>query len=201
MAEERTYTDTETSSAPSEGATSRSVLVSESPEQPDRSGPRRSWKGNALLWTLCVIVWFAFDRVTKVFFDENFTPGDVVVSNIAGLFQFDLVHNRGVARGAFAGEIPLIVVLTAVVCVLILAFSLYWARSASRTEMVALGLLFAGGIGNLFDRVTLGYVVDFITPIFIDFPTFNIADIGVTCGVILLAIVWVVQIVREGKKE
>ena len=40
----------------------------------------------------------------------------------------------------------------------------------------------AGGLGNALDRFTLGYVVDFIEPVFIDFPVFNVADIGVTCG-------------------
>ena len=43
----------------------------------------------------------------------------------------------------------------------------------------------AGGIGNALDRFTLGYVVDFIEPVFIDFPVFNVADIGVTCGFVL----------------
>ena len=45
--------------------------------------------------------------------------------------------------------------------------------------------MFAGGLGNAVDRFTLGYVVDFIDPVFIDFPTFNIADIGVTCGFVI----------------
>ena len=43
--------------------------------------------------------------------------------------------------------------------------------------------------------------MDFITPLFIDFPTFNVADIGVTCGIALLAACWIVQILREGKQN
>ena len=49
-------------------------------------------------------------------------------------------------------------------------------------------LVVAGGLGNAFDRFMLGYVVDFINLTFIDFPVFNIADIGVTCGFVLAAI-------------
>ena len=110
-----------------------------------------------------------------------------------------MVHNKGVAWGAFAGNIPIIAIATSLMCIGIAVFSLYWARRSSAPEMIGLGLLFAGGIGNLYDRIVQGYVVDFITPLFIDFPTFNIADIGVTCGIALLAICWIVQIVHEGK--
>ena len=46
----------------------------------------------------------------------------------------------------------------------------------------------AGGIGNALDRFTLGYVVDFIETTFIDFPVFNVADIGVTCGFVLFVL-------------
>ena len=110
-----------------------------------------------------------------------------------------MLHNKGVAWGAFAGNIPIIAIATSLMCIGIAAFSFYWARRSSMPEMIGLGLLFAGGIGNLYDRIAQGYVVDFITPLFIDFPTFNIADIGVTCGIALLAICWIVQIVHEGK--
>lgn len=156
---------------------------------------------NLTLWAVVAVVWFIFDRATKLFFDGNFQVGDVVVSNIAGLVRFNLVHNVGVAWGMFAGQIPVIVIFTALMCLVIAAFSVYWARSCTKLEMFALAILFSGGIGNLVDRVAYGYVVDFITPLFIKFPTFNVADIGVTCGVVLLAIAWIVQIVREGKTE
>ena len=65
---------------------------------------------------------------------------------------------------------------------------------ANGFEMVGLGLLVAGGIGNFIDRLVYGYVVDFITPTFINFPTFNIADIGVTCGIVLAAIGYLYQL-------
>lgn len=155
---------------------------------------------NAALWGLVVVAWLIFDRATKIYFD-SYSVGDVVISSIGGLLRFNLVHNTGMAWGAFSGEVPVIAIFTTLLCVAIAVFSLYWAREASWPEMAALAILFAGGIGNLYDRVVYGYVVDFITPLFIDFPTFNVADIGVTCGVALLAILWIVQAVREGKAE
>lgn len=144
-------------------------------------------------------MWFVLDRVTKAIIDGSFSVGDVLLSDIAGLVQFNLVHNRGVAWGAFSGAVPVISVVTALMCVAIAAFAVYSAKHYGKLEAVALGLLFAGGIGNLFDRIVNGYVVDFITPLFIDFPTFNIADIGVTCGIALMFIALIIQLVKEGK--
>ena len=149
----------------------------------------------------CAFLWCVIDRATKIFFDGNFKVGQVAVPDILGVLQLDLVHNKGVAWGAFAGNVPVIAIVTALMCLAIAVFAVYWARRSSVLEMVGLGLLFAGGIGNLYDRIFQGYVVDFITPLFIDFPTFNVADIGVTCGIALLAVCWIVQILREGKQS
>lgn len=154
---------------------------------------------NLALWAGCAFLWCVIDRLAKNYFDSNFHVGQIAVPDIFGLVQLNLVHNRGVAWGAFSGNIPIIAIATSLMCIGIAVFSLYWARRSSAPEMIGFGLLFAGGVGNLYDRIVQGYVVDFITPLFIDFPTFNIADIGVTCGIALLAICWIVQIVHEGK--
>lgn len=53
-------------------------------------------------------------------------------------------------------------------------------------QLFSIGVVVAGGIGNAIDRFVTGYVVDFICFDFINFPVFNIADIGVTCGVVIL---------------
>lgn len=156
---------------------------------------------NLAIWVGCAFLWCVIDRATKVFFDANFRVGQVAVPDVLGILQLNLVHNKGVAWGAFAGNVPVVAIVTALMCVGIAIFAVYWTRRSSAVEMIGLGLLFAGGIGNLYDRIFQGYVVDFITPLFIDFPTFNVADIGVTCGIALLAICWIVQILREGKQS
>ena len=53
-------------------------------------------------------------------------------------------------------------------------------------QLFCVAIVAAGGIGNAVDRLATGYVVDFICFDFIDFPVFNIADIGVTCGILIL---------------
>ena len=158
-----------------------------------------SFQRNLALWGGCAFLWFVLDRATKAFIDASYSVGDVFLSDIASLLQFNLVHNRGVAWGAFSGAVPVISVVTALMCLAIAAFAVYSAKHYGKLEAIALGLLFAGGIGNLFDRIFNGYVVDFITPLFIDFPTFNIADIGVTCGIALLFIALVLQMAKEAK--
>ena len=75
-----------------------------------------------------------------------------------------------------------------ILCVLIAVCAFFASREASLLEMVGLALVFAGGIGNMVDRLIHGYVIDFIAPVFIDFPTFNIADMGITCGIICVLV-------------
>lgn len=158
-----------------------------------------SFKRNLALWGGCAFLWFVLDRVTKALIDGNYAVGDVVVPDFFGLIQLNLVHNRGVAWGAFSGAVPVISIVTAAMCVAIAVFAAYSAKHYGRLEAFSLGLLFAGGVGNLVDRVANGYVVDFITPLFVDFPTFNVADIGVTCGIALLFIALIAQMAKEAK--
>ncbi len=158
-----------------------------------------AFRRNLALWGGCAVLWFVLDRVTKVAINGNYAVGDVVVPDIFGLIQLNLVHNRGVAWGAFSGAIPVISIVTAAMCVAIAVFAVYSARHYGMLEAISLGLLFAGGVGNLVDRIANGYVVDFITPLFMDFPTFNVADIGVTCGIALLFIALIAQMAREPK--
>lgn len=153
------------------------------------SGVRLVCGRKVAAWALVALVWLFLDRVTKHVFDEH-APGTVVVPDVAnlGIVKLNLVHNFGAAWGSFSGHVPVLAVFTGVLCLAILVVSVVWATHATGVELFALGILFAGGIGNLYDRIVQGYVTDFITPLFIDFPTFNVADIGVTVGIFLLCV-------------
>ena len=72
---------------------------------------------------------------------------------------------------------------------------------ATALETCALSLIAAGGIGNAIDRFVNGFVVDFIDLTFMDFPVFNIADIGVTCGFVLLVIGYLLATRPPSRKE
>ncbi len=131
----------------------------------------------------------AFDALGKIWAVAALTPEEGAAVRIdAGLLDFTLVHNTGAAFGIGANATWLFVVVTIVIVAAAIAW--IWAgRCRSLLPVVSFGLLVGGGIGNFIDRVTLGYVVDFIEFSFVDFPVFNVADICITIGVVLL-LVW-----------
>ena len=142
-------------------------------------------KRNACLMACVAVVWLAIDLATKAFFDSGaYTVGQDVAGPFLGLFKFTLVHNTGAAWGLFAGNTWALGVFSLVVCVVLVVYLMAFNPNAKVGEAVALGLVLAGGLGNAYDRFFTGYVVDFINVTFMDFPVFNIADIGVTCGIV-----------------
>ncbi len=104
-----------------------------------------------------------------------------------GLIDFTLVHNTGAAFGIGSQSTWLFIIIASVIVLGIILW-LALSKNLKLGLVVALSLLAAGGIGNVVDRILFGYVVDFIEFTFIDFPVFNVADICVTAGVILLFI-------------
>lgn len=103
---------------------------------------------------------------------------------IGSWIGLDYVQNSGAAFGILAGQ-PL---LLAIAAVLASALFVGMMRTTLRTHPlvpVAVGLVLGGAIGNLLDRIRLGYVVDFVAVG--TFPRFNIADSAITIGLILMA--------------
>lgn len=164
-------------------------------ENDSRLKQKSAQKGgrNFVIYALVAIVWLAADVLTKQHFDGKYSPGDVISDSFFGIFQFRLVHNTGAAWGLFGDSTSLLGMLSLVVCVVIFGYFIYVRKHASMGETLGLALVLAGGIGNAIDRFTLGYVVDFIEFSFIDFPVFNIADIGVTCGFALVLISMIIK--------
>ena len=137
---------------------------------------------------LCVVaVWVLLDQLTKSRF-SGMEPDAILAGPFAGIFDIRLVHNTGGAWGIFSDSTLGLGAFSLVVCAVISAFFFATIRQETGLQTVSLALIVAGGIGNAIDRFTQGYVTDFIEFSFIDFPVFNIADIGVTCGFALLII-------------
>lgn len=152
---------------------------------------------NLTLFVGCVLFWFILDRITKVCIESAYAVGTHGIAYLDTIIRIDLVHNTGAAWGAFSGSTTTIALVGIALCAVVLAFALYERRVAPKLEMFGLALVLAGGLGNLYDRFVLGYVIDMITPVFISFPTFNVADIGVTCGIALVIISLIVQVIQE----
>lgn len=134
------------------------------------------------------LVWLCLDILTKSWLSGNYAQGEVITDPILGLVRLHLVHNTGAAWGMFGDSTFALGVMSSVVCIVLTAYLFYTSPRASLLEVLGIALVVAGGLGNAIDRFTLGYVVDFIEPVFIDFPVFNVADIGVTCGFVLFLV-------------
>lgn len=133
------------------------------------------------------VVWLAADRLTKIHFDQ-YSLGEHIGGPYGGLFQFTLVHNTGAAWGIFSGSTFMLGLFSVALSIAGAVLVVEFARRSNWVFVLGGSLVVAGGIGNAVDRFALGYVVDFIRLSFIDFPVFNIADIGVTCGFALVII-------------
>lgn len=146
---------------------------------------------NLLFFAGCALAWLLIDAITKIYCEAQGLGS--LLACIPDVLCIRVVHNYGAAWSMFEGNVVPLVVVALVICVVLLAYAVYESPQATLPEMLALALVFAGGIGNMLDRIVRGYVVDMIAPLFIDFPTFNVADIGVTCGIALLLICLVVK--------
>ena len=103
-----------------------------------------------------------------------------------GLFHFTYVQNTGAAFSSFEGQQWLFALIFAVFTG-IMGFELFKNTMGFKPfERWCLAAIWAGGLGNMIDRVRLGYVVDMIEVEFIRFPVFNVADCFITCGCVLL---------------
>jgi signal peptidase II len=110
-----------------------------------------------------------------------------------GLLPLTLAFNKGAAFGIRLGEDSRwFFVPVTMIALVLLALLLAQSRRDDFLRLVALSLVVSGAVGNLYDRVRWSRgVVDFIGPVnlgFADFPIFNVADIAITCGAVLLAL-------------
>lgn len=138
-----------------------------------------------MLWLIIAVLITAADQLVKLLIVSNADVGDVLVS--LPLTDITYVKNTGAAFSIMSGKISVLTVISAVFCVGVV---IYWIKKKPSHPLMcaALTMMFAGALGNAIDRIVRGFVVDFIQVTFINFPVFNIADIGITLGAILLVI-------------
>ena len=153
-------------------------------ERDGRGAPSRKALRNAVVYAVVLVVWVLLDAVTKKAVNA-YEIGQVIAGPFLGLFRLKLVHNTGMAWGMLSDSTFFLGVTSVAVCLVLTGYLFATARRASLAQTLGISLVVAGGIGNAIDRFAQGYVVDFIDLVFMDFPVFNIADIGVTCGFVL----------------
>lgn len=131
----------------------------------------------------------ALDQVTKALVRGSLVPGKPVTL-IPHVMDLSLVYNTGAAFSMGEGK-GLLFVLVAAGIALGCAV-LAWREDVVPVPLVVtLGCVAGGGVGNAIDRVVAGKVTDFFATTFMDFAVFNVADIFITCGVIIALVLWV----------
>ena len=127
----------------------------------------------------------AADQFTKYLTVANLALGERAPF-IPGLLGFTYVRNFGAAFSSFQGQQWLFALIFAVFTLLVIWEYRKKSMPFSCFERWCIAAIYGGGLGNMIDRVRLGYVVDMIETEFMEFPVFNVADCFITCGCIAL---------------
>lgn len=136
--------------------------------------------------TLFAVLVVVLDQVTK-YLTVAHIPLGTAVPAVPGLFQLTYVRNTGMAFSMLEGGRWFFLVMTlAALGLMVLAVKKRWIRHP--LGLWALAAIAGGAVGNLIDRIRLGYVIDMIEVTFMKFAVFNVADCFVVCGAILLVI-------------
>ncbi|MBQ4068966.1 MAG: signal peptidase II [Lachnospiraceae bacterium] len=128
-----------------------------------------------------------FDQFSKILAVKNLKKGSIPL--IDGVFELFYLENRGAAWGILSGKISFFTIITVVIliCIIFLIIKIEKYDDKKYTVLqILFTILASGALGNLIDRVSKGYVVDFLYFKLIDFPVFNVADCYVTISVIAL---------------
>jgi signal peptidase II len=127
------------------------------------------------------------DQFTKYLTVANIALGQKVPF-IPGLLQFTYIQNTGAAFSSFEGQQWLFALIFVIFTLVI-----FWEYKTKKMpflpfERWCIAAVYGGGLGNMIDRVRMGYVVDMIETTFIQFPVFNVADCFITCGCIAMMV-------------
>lgn len=143
---------------------------------------------------IIIIIGLVLDRITKIW-AVNALMGQKDITIIKDFFDFSYLENRGAAFGIFQGKAYLLAAVTLVI-LFFLFFNYLKTKNKTRIFTWSTGLIISGAVGNLIDRLSLGYVVDFVSLHFRNsyyFPSFNVADMCITFGTGLL----ILYIIKE----
>ncbi|MBQ9748091.1 MAG: signal peptidase II [Clostridia bacterium] len=147
-----------------------------------------------ILWTIIIIASVLLDQLSKWIVVRTMPLYDTIPL-IDGFFSLTHIRNKGAAWGMFSDSRWVFIIATAI-ALIVLPLLLYRYRKLHFMFGLPLSLIIGGAAGNMIDRVFLGYVVDFMEFTFIDFPVFNVADVFIVVGTVMM-MVYILFIDRE----
>ncbi|MBQ3468706.1 MAG: signal peptidase II [Bacilli bacterium] len=147
------------------------------------------------------VVIFALDVIVKTIVKSNIKLLETI-KVIPGFFELTHVENEGAAFSILSGSKYILIVISIIIMLLLLKY-IKDVKKLSNIEGISLGLILGGLLGNLLDRIVNSYVLDYLAFNFFGyhFPVFNLADIAITGGVILLLIATIIKERKEGKND
>ncbi len=150
-----------------------------------------------LFYSAVIAIGILLDQLTK-WLSVAFLTKVETCPIIKNVIHLTYVENRGAAFGMFK-ESRWVFMLTSVVMIVGLSLYLYLGFAENKLYEISMAMIISGGIGNMIDRIILGYVIDFIDFRLINFAVFNGADSFVCIGAGLLILALVKDIIAESK--
>jgi len=178
-----------------QGPAADAAVESQRSETPASSPPTILW-----FWLSAILILVA-DLVTKAIVADQLPIGGPHVEVLGDFFRLRHIRNSGGLFGLFPGNAIYFAVVSGVAVAVIVSV-VYRSRDRDRLQQLALGLVLGGALGNLHDRIRFREVVDFLD-VGVGahrWPTFNVADSGVTVGVTIL-VIWLFIAERRSGRE
>ena len=136
------------------------------------------------------------DQGIKAFVINSMYKSSLTI--IKGILNFTYVENTGGAYGIGSNNTIIFILTNIIVLGVLIIYALLKRDKLDKKIIIAIALIISGGIGNLIDRIFRGFVVDYIdfNPL-IKFPVFNVADIAVVLGCIIIGICIIIEMIKK----
>jgi len=139
------------------------------------------YRGKLRLFLIVAALVITLDQLSKLWIDAYRPQIELLPGFLASVY----VENSGAIFGLIANQTELLIALGIAGSIIILVF-IYYFPPATTVGMLSFALILSGAVGNLIDRIRLGYVIDFLSIQLFRWPAFNIADAATTVGIFTL---------------
>lgn len=146
---------------------------------------------------LTAVIVLLIDQIVKLLIKTNMSLNEEI-SIIPNFFSIQYLKNTGAAFSILENQ-TILLAITSIICISVIIYYLKKEENLTTTMYLSFGLVLGGILGNLIDRIVYQGVIDFLSfQIFnYNFPVFNIADIGITIGVLLLIIIYISRNIKK----
>lgn len=146
---------------------------------------------------LTSVIVLLIDQIVKLLIKTNMNLNEEI-SIIPNFFSIQYLKNTGAAFSILENQ-TILLAITSIICIIVIIYYLKKEENLTTAMYLSFGLVLGGILGNLIDRIVYQGVIDFLSfQIFnYNFPVFNIADIGITIGVLLLIIIYISRDIKK----